>query len=98
MYVNRSPVPRIALATGPGQPRKTEHRHPPTLMFPQLRRHLRQYTRRPGDPRIRPTYSPRNTADGFPNLWFCTQKPVTPSGVTGSDLGFYVAGDGFEPS
>lgn len=41
---------------------------------------------------------PTDGADGFHNLSFCTQKPVTPSGVTGSDLGFYVAGVGFEPT
>ena len=78
--------------------RKTEHGHPRILVFPQPRRHLSQYKRRPGDARIRPTHSPRNRADGFPNLSFCTEKPVTQSRVTGSDLGFYVVGVGFEPT
>ncbi len=48
--------------------------------------------------RIRPTHSPRDTADGLLNRSLWTQKPVTQSSVTGSDLRERVAGVGFEPT
>ena len=78
--------------------RNTACRRPLPLVFPQLRQHLRRDPQRPGDARIRPTHSPRNKADGPHNRSLSRLKPVTPSGVTGSDLGLYVAGVGFEPT
>jgi hypothetical protein len=89
LYVReRSPVPRTAHGHRTLPARDTACTHPPPLVFPQITRHLRRYPRRPGDARIQPTHSPRDTADGFRNLSFCTEKPVTQSRVTGSDLGF----------
>ena len=85
-------------AARPGQPGSIACGHPPLLLFPQVRRHLGRYPQRPGDAWIRPTHSPQNKADGFWYLSFCAEKPVTPFGVTGSDLGFCVAGVGFEPT
>src|SRR5260370_14707642 len=98
LYVNRSPVPPTAHGHRARPARDTACTHPPPPVFPQIKRHLRRYPRRPGGARIRPTHSPRDRADGFRNLSFCPQKPVTPSGVTASDLGFYAAGVGFEPT
>jgi hypothetical protein len=98
MYVNRAPVPRTAHARRVRPARNTARRHPPLLVFPQLRRRLRKQPRRLGDARIRPTHSPRNTADGPRNRSLSRQKPVTQFNVTGSDLGLYVAGVGFEPT
>jgi hypothetical protein len=50
-----------------------------------------------GEGRIRPTHSPRSTADGLMNRSLSRGKPVTQSSVTGSDLRC-VAGVGFEPT
>jgi hypothetical protein len=54
MYVNRFPVPRTAHGHQARSARNTAHSHPPPLVFPQLKRHLRRYPQRPGDTRIRP--------------------------------------------
>jgi hypothetical protein len=51
---------------------------------------VQQYPQGPGHARIR--------ADGFRNLSFCTEKPVTHDHVTGYDLQEWVAGVGFEPT
>ena len=72
MYVNRSPVPRTAHGHRALPTRDAACRHPPPLVFPQIRRHLRRCPQRPGDARIQPTHSPRDSADGFRNLSFCT--------------------------
>src|SRR5260370_3520727 len=98
LYVNRSPVPRTAHGHRARPARNTAHRHPPPVVFPQVRRHLSRYPRRPGGAWIRPTHSPRSRADGFCNLPFCPHKTGTPSCVTGSDLGFYVAVVGSQPT
>jgi hypothetical protein len=99
LYV-REPVPGPAHSPRPPGPasRNTACRHPPPLVFPQLRRHLRRYPQRPGDAWIRPTHSPRDTADGPCNRSLSREKPVTQSCVTGFDLRKLVAGVGFEPT
>ena len=98
MYANRSPVPRIAHGCLVRPACNTARTRPPPPVFPQLRRHVRRHPKRQGDTRIRPTHSPRSKADGFRNLSFCTEKPVTPNGVTGPDLRKLVAGVVFEPT
>ncbi len=98
MYVDRSPVPRTAHGHRARATRDTACRHPPSRVFPQLRWHLKRYPRRLGDARIRPTHSPRDTADGPCNRSLSAEKPVTQSSVTGPDLRRYVAGVGFEPT
>lgn len=95
---NRFPVPRTAHGRRARPARTTARRHSPPLAFPQVRWHQRRSPPRPGDGRTWPTHTPQNKADGLCNLSFCAEKPVTPSGVTGSDLGFCVAGVGFEPT
>ena len=47
---------------------------------------------------IWPRHGPQTTADGLLNRSLCTQKPVTQSSVTGSELRKRVAGVGFEPT
>ena len=72
--------------------------HSPSLVFPQLRSHLKRSSPRPGEGRIRPTHSPQDTADGLMNRSLSREKPVTQSSVTGFDLRRCVAGVGFEPT
>jgi hypothetical protein len=98
MYANYPEVPRTAHGHRARATRDTACRHPPSRVFPQLRWHLKQYPRGLGDARIRPTHSPRDTADGQCNRSLSAEKPVTQSGVTGSDLRRCVAGVGFEPT
>jgi len=57
-------------------------------LFEQLRRHLNRSLPALADDQIRPTHSPRRTADGLMNRSLFAQKPVTQSRVTGFDLGF----------
>ncbi len=66
--------------------------------FQQLVAIIRLWVRRWGTCRIWPTYGPRDRTDGFRNLSFCTERPVTHSSVTGFDLRRCVAGVGFEPT
>jgi len=98
LYVNRPPDPPTAHGHRARPAPNTACRHSPPRVFPQLRRHLRRYPQRPGDARIRPTHSPRDTADGPCNRSLSAEKPVTHSSVTGSDLRKCVAGVGFEPT
>jgi hypothetical protein len=92
------PVPPTAHGRRARPARNTACRHPMSLSFPQLRQHLRRYPQRPGDARIRPTHSPRDTADGPCNRSLSREKPVTRSSVTDTDLRKVVAGVGFEPT
>ena len=72
--------PRPAHSPRPPGPAGPQHRMqtPPRTVFPQLRRHLRKQSGGRGNGRIRPTHSPRNTADGPRNRSLSRQKPVTP--------------------
>src|ERR1039457_3854169 len=52
----------------------------------------------PWTTRIWPTYGPQWSASGLPNRLFSALEPLTQVRVNGSDLGFCVAGVGFEPT
>ena len=96
--VNRSPVPPIAHARQARATHTTACRYQLLSVFPQFRRHLNRSQPTSSNRRIRPTHSPRGTADGLMNRSLSRQKPVTQSCVTGFDLEKRVAGVGFEPT
>ena len=52
----------------------------------------------PWTDRIWPTYGPQQPASGLRNRSFCALEPLTQVRVNGSELGFCVAGVGFEPT
>jgi hypothetical protein len=85
----RSPhcTPRTRTGTYPGQPE-----------FSQSRRHLPAALGGSDTPRIWPAPGPHNTADGFRNRCFRGSEPLAQLSAQRSDLGFYVAGGGFEPT
>ena len=96
----REPVPGPAHSPRPTGLASPQHRMPTpaATSVPAGQTVPDTYPWRPGDGRTRPTHSPRNKADGFRNLSFCAEKPVTPFSVTGLDLRKLVAGVGFEPT
>jgi hypothetical protein len=99
LYVREpAPVSRIAHGCPVPQTRHAARRRPPLLLFTQVRPYLKPSPPKPGDGRIRPTHSPRTTADGLMNRSLSRQKPVTQSSITGFKLRIYVAGVGFEPT
>ena len=98
LYANQRPVPRIAHASPARQTRSITCTRTLLSAFQQFRRHLDRTLPVLADGRIRPTHSPRGTADGLMNRSLCAQKPVTQSCVTGFELRKLVAGVGFEPT
>jgi len=97
-YANRLDVPRTAHGGRVRQARNTVGTPSSLPVFSQVRRQLMRSPPRPGDAWIRPTHSPRDTADGLRNRSLSREKPVTPSSVTGFELRKCVAGVGFEPT
>ena len=98
MYVDLPAGPPAAHEFPLQQTRAGAVAHSVSRLFPQLRRNMKRYWPKPGGCRIRPTHSPRDTADGPRNRSLSRQKPVTQSSVTGFDLRRCVAGVGFEPT
>jgi hypothetical protein len=96
----REPVPGPANSPRPPGSASPQYRMQTLAVtsVSQIRRHVRRYQRRPGDARIWPTHSPRDTADGLRNRSLSRQSRVTQSSVTGFDLRRLVAGVGFEPT
>ncbi len=98
LYANRLNVPRMAHGRRVRQARNTVGTPSSLPVFSQVRWHLMRSAPRRGDGWIRPTHSPRDTADGPRNRSLYGEKPVTQSSFTGSDLRKLVAGVGFEPT
>jgi hypothetical protein len=97
LSVNRPQSPRIAHARQARPAGTTTCRYQLSPVFPRLRRRLRRFQPNLANDRIRPTHSPRTTADGLMNRSLSRRKPVTQSSVTVSELLKLVAGPGFEP-